>query len=338
MIRALACASLVVALASCARDPIEGSACGDVERPTMAPKTLDRDFRGFSAGIASDGTSVYYSGANEGSLLRMPLSGGAKPDVLLRTPRLRRIIGHGTRVCWADPERIACLVGDGPAFEVARPTPAPLYYDYAFDFDETWVYWLERGALMRAPLDRSAAATVLLATHEEWSMITVGAGHIVFATTADTTVYACETADACATLRVLEAYGTNRATLGRIAVDAHFAYVPVVPVRPGERRAGKVRRIALDGDRVDDLAFCTDEVPVAVAVDDATAFVLTRTSGGQPDADCTGSVLAVPLAGGVPRRLARDQRCPWSIALAPGKVVWSNAKDHGDGELLVLPR
>lgn len=351
MNRAIALACAVAATAACAssKDPVEASACGNVEKPATAPKTLDRLFRGFAAGIASDGTSIYYTGPYEATLLRIANGGGAKPEVVQVTQDIRRVVGHGTRVCWLDRVRIACLVGDGPAYEIARPAPGTTIVDV--DFDDTSVYWLEQGpdrprAMVRAPIDRSSPPTVLFAIDGGWRSLTIDAGHILFAADPENTVSVCDTADGCGRRVALESYGNAAGTsVGRMAVDARFAYVPVQLTPPGQRDAGKVRRLALDGSgKVDDLALCTDEAPVVVTVDATTAYVLTRGADadaqapvGQPRPGCDGSVFAVPLAGGVTRRLAREQRCPWNLTLAPGKVAWSNARD-GEGELLVLPR
>lgn len=193
------------------------------------------------------------------------------------------------------------------------------------------VYWVAYGtALKKAPLAGGPAVTLAKADAGTLYGVAVDATH---------------------------AYATDYAggAILRVAIEGPTDVTPIVPMSTGGGpvRAnavtvsggyvywavsgegtgkGRIMRVAVDGKGLPMLL--TGGLPghtSGIAVDGDTLYFTIY--------DERGSVHAVPVAGGITRTIARDQKFPTHVVVNGGRVFWTNSDEgRGDGSIMVAKK
>ena len=287
--------------------------------------------------IAVDMTSLYFTDAALGTVMKAPLSGG--PPVALATGQVNPgfLAIDATNIYWANQGTAVSDWADGAIMMVSinGGTPVTLAsaqnYLSAIAVDATNIYWASGGttknhfadgALLTLPL--SGGTPVTLASKQIGPYgIAVNSTHIYWINLG-TSQFAGLVEDGSVMKMTLS--GGAPTTLASaqpaplaIAVDATSVYWAT---------SGTVAKVPLGGGTPSIIASSQSQ-PFQIAVDSTSAY-WTNTYGG--------SLVKVPLNGGAPVTLATGQNYALGIALSSSDVFWANHDGAGSGGILRISK
>jgi hypothetical protein len=317
----ISCGTLVVCGKACV--DIEGDAnnCGGCGQACTGKCTGGRclvtlaSVAGGSAhGLAVDGAYVYWTNnlavatSNGGSVLKVPIAGGPFVTLASAQPFPTGIAVDGTNVYWAtgtDVRKIP-LGGGSPLNFGAAPGSAD-----GLAVDATSAYW-GGGKVALA-----GGAPVAFQTQSGAPGIAVDATS-VYSASGSTVIKVPLGGGAPVTL------ATGQVNAFGIAVDATSVYWT-----NNSAQSGSIMKVAIGGGNPTTLTSVpAQSSPQGIAVDDTSVYWTNQgnnVGGKNGSIGANGTVMKMPLAGGVPVTLATGQCGPNRIVVAGTSLYWANA-------------
>ena len=287
--------------------------------------------------VAVDMASLYFTDANEGTVMKAPLSGG--PPVALATGQVNPgfMTIDTTNVYWVNQGTAVSDYADGAIMMVSinGGTPVTLAsaqnYLSALAVDATNIYWASGGtsknnfadgALLTLPL--SGGTPVTLASKQIGPYGIAVDRTYIYWINLGTSRFGGLVEDGSVMKMALSggaptALASAQPAPLAIAVDATSVYWAT---------SGTVVKVPLGGGTPSILA-SSQSLPFQIAVDSTSAY-WTNTYGG--------SLVKVPLNGGAPVTLTTGQNYALGIALSGSEVFWANYDGAGSGGILRISK
>lgn len=332
--------------AACVADvsvnPDNCGACGHACASTSVcskGQCIDSLFSNLSnpSAVAVDITSLYFTDADVGTVMKAPLSGG--PPVAVATGQVNPgfMTVDATKIYWANVGTAASDWADGSIMMVSVSGGMPVTLASAQNHltgiavDATNVYWASGGttknqfadgALLTVPLSGGTPVTLAAkqvspygiavdATNVYW--INLGTSKFGGLVNDGSVMKMALSGGAPTTLA-----SAQPAPLA-IAVDATSVYWAT---------SGAVSKVPMGGGKPIILASAQSQ-PFQIVVDSSSVY-WTNTRGG--------SLVKVPLNGGAPLTLAAGQNYALGIALSSSDVFWANYDGAGSGGILRISK
>ena len=288
--------------------------------------------------LAVDGTSVYFTNPDEGTVMKTPLGGG--PAVTLASGQAAplAVAVDDTRVYWANEGTSTSGRTDGAILSIAKDGSAPAVTlasnqssPASITIDGTQVYWTNEGTSAAAYADGSVMAVaktsgpraVLAKMQQDPLGIAVDSVSVYWTSAGTAANHLTDGSIAKAPLGggAPLTLASQRSFPVGIAVDGTSVYWT-------DEQGDTVMKVAIDGGAVQTLAAMLSD-PYAIAVDGGSVY-FTNILGG--------SVVRVPANGGPPTTLATGQNNPFAIALDSAYAYWVAQDGQGRGAVLRVSR
>ncbi len=116
---------------------------------------------------------------------------------------------------------------------------------------------------------------------------------------------------------------------GLASDGSHLYFTDRNNFRSDDANTGAVRRVAVDGGRVETVAANLRGRPWGIALDDTHVYWVINAERG-------GGIMRIPKSGGLASVVVRDQASPVHLALDANYVYWANAS--GDRAVAKAPK
>ncbi|HET6280877.1 MAG TPA: HYR domain-containing protein, partial [Polyangia bacterium] len=271
-------------------------------------------------GIAVDGTSVYWTNGDDGTVMKVALSGGAPTTLASGQNTPRGIAVDGASVYWAAGNTVmkVALSGGAPTTLASSGQAGP---SMGIAVDGTSVYWTNNaysGTVMKVALS-GGAPTTLASGQVAPTGITVDGTSVYWTNYGDSGLLNGAVMKVALSGGVPTTLASAQVHPADIAVDGTNMYWTNAG-DPALLNSGTVMKVALSGGAATTLA-SGQARPNAIAVDGTSVYWTNYLTGN------TDTVMKVALSGGVPTTLASAQAGPTGIAVDGTSVYWVNYHD-----------
>jgi hypothetical protein len=284
-----------------------GACSGDVAPPPLGKVTVLAEHQA-PWGIAVDGTSVYWTNMNLGTVMKVPIDGGDVVTLASGQQQPSEIVVDETSVYWINEADIGSMNGAVMKVPLEGGTPAVVYQGspLSLAIDGGTLYW---GALasagsdtiMQLPAGSDQPETLIMGLSVP-NAIAVRNGVVYFSNFGDMTIYKGP---------VQGRYGTSLCSAGTSGVVEGFAVTDTdVYWTTGEYTT--LQKVSVDGGTPVSLTSESRELD-GIAVDRQFVYV---TSPG------TETLFKLSLGGGQSATVAVGQNYPWRVVVDETSAYW----------------